>query len=303
MWQQNGYALLLTCFTILYIGMSGCTRGTDDQLYGNEAPAEVEDLLSSVFVQDKTVVQQTNEKERNPFLKKIWVASGADIATYTCPSFFITKMENGIVDGKLSKRSVAEPDCYVYRFDSAKNLYALTGVFNNGAAECQIIGDGENIGEITLVFGDNEIKATIEFYNNGEDAQLSGEYRFRPYNLSDIGQSITILKLDSFSIEMNTWGKVNFVTALLDTGHVWYPAAYLTNEKNDILYHFSTPFQSATEITDVVVEDLNGDGLKDVRIINCFIDYDDGSVLHDMPFIERVFFQMEDGLFYDSSLE
>ena len=48
---------------------------------------------------------------------------------------------------------------------------------------------------------------------------------------------------------------------------------------------------------------MDGDGLKDIKIINAFFDYETGLILTDMPKIERVFMQMNDGLFYSSSFD
>ena len=292
----------LICCIILCLGLSGCTNGSSDQLPEGIEVEEAEDFPPSVFTQNKADFSQTEENEHNPYLKKIWVANGMDIATYKFPSFFITKMENGRVYGKLSKRSIAEPDCYIYSFDSAINLYNLTGVFGNGAAECQIIGDDESIGNITLVFEkENEIEATIEFIIiNGEDALPSGEYRFKPYNLADIESYIDCTKTLSFPVDLNSWGLVNFTTVLF-VGKKPYPAAFLTDAQDDILYCFNAPFQTATSIVDVVIEDMNGNGLKDIKTMSGFIDYNTWSVLPD-PYVEWIFFQMDNGLFYDSKL-
>ena len=77
-----------------------------------------------------------------------------------------------------------------------------------------------------------------------ENESSDGKYLFKPYNLADI-ENIDPLKTNSVAIELNLWGKVDFITSVI-TGNEPYPAVYLTNEQKDIFYRFSTPFQVDT---------------------------------------------------------
>lgn len=124
-----------------------------------------------------------------------------------------------------------------------------------------------------------------------ENGKIDGKFLFRPYNLADIDNLLIDEEL-SFSTKLNSWNDIQFVTGI-STGNKPHPVAYLTNEKNDIIYQFSAPFPTASKIISVVIEDFNEDELKDIKIITDFSD-SPSKVL-----IEWIFYQMENGLFYN----
>ena len=176
----------------------------------------------------------------------------------------------------------------------------LSGTVNNGVAECQFSDKVGNKGNVTFVFKENdEIEATILYTDKGEaykDLSLDGKYLFRPYNLSDIKEIIP-LKEHSFQIDLNSWGNVNFVAGESNTSDKIHPVAYLTNEHGDILYEFRASFKIGSEIIEASIRDINKDGLKDVWITTDFIyEVEDGH-------IEWIFYQMDNGLFYNSNLD
>ena len=84
-------------------------------------------------------------------------------------------------------------------------------------------------------------------------------YTFRPYNLTDV-QNRDLQREHSFEAELNSWGRVNIVMTII-TGNKPYPMAYLTNEHNDILYEFTAPYPTDTEILQISLQDVNEDGL------------------------------------------
>lgn len=235
----------------------------------------------------------------NQYLKKIWVVKSWNGGAYDYYSFFISKIENGVIEGKISIGSIAYPDFFFYSLEPTKYLGDISGKVNNSEAECEFSNKVGNKGSLTLVFKEKgEIEAKITCMDKGEaykDLSLDGNYIFRPYNLTDI-ENITPLEEHSFAEDLNSWGSVNFVSGESDTGKVVHPVAYLTNEHDDILYEFKAPFQTGTEIIDASAKDINKDGLKDVMIVTAFTE--DPDIEH----IEWIFLQRDDGLFYDSDL-
>jgi hypothetical protein len=166
-------------------------------------------------------------------------------------------------------------------------------------AENQFSDNIGNKGNIILVFKEgDEIEAKIKYTDKGEaykSLSLDGNYLFTPYNLSDINE-FTPFKEHSFAIDLNSWGSINFVSGEVNHGDKVYPAAYLTNEHDDILYKFQASFNTGSEIIGASIKDINNDGLKDVMITTEFIDDPETGR------IVWIFYQMSNGLFYDSEI-
>ena len=135
-----------------------------------------------------------------------------------------------------------------------------------------------------------------------QSLSLDGDYTFRPLTLSDINQYTDPLQTDSLSVDLDSWGKVNFVTVLI-LGYKPHAAAFLTNEHGDIFYEFGPSFHTGTKIIDFSIEDIDGDGLKDIKVVAGFFDYDTGLIKPDMPYVEWAFCQTDEGLFYASAEE
>lgn len=309
----NITAISTIFFIILIIGLTGCGSIKDKSDISENSPSTISktnetsipDTLTA-HVSDmptKTSASPSGDNVKaidyNQYLKKIWVVKSWNGGAYEFFSFFILKIENGVIEGKLSTGSIADPDFFFYSLEPSKYLGNLSGTVNNDVAECQFSDEVGNKGSVTLVFKENgEIEAKIKYTDRGEaykNLSIDGKYIFRPYNLKDI-EYITSLEEHSFVVDLNSWGSVNFVSGESDTGKVIHPVAYLTNENDDILYEFAAPFQTGTEIIDASIKDINGDGLKDVIIVTAFTE--DPDIEH----IEWIFLQNNDGLFYDSDL-
>lgn len=131
----------------------------------------------------------------------------------------------------------------------------LSGIVNNGIAECRFSDKVGNKGDLTLVFKENdELEAKIKYTSKAnayKDLSLDGDYICRPYKLSDIKDFILRTE-HSFVNDLNSWGSVNFVSGDVDHGDKVYPAAYLTNDNGDILYKFRAPFQTGFKEIDIV---------------------------------------------------
>ncbi|MFA9466994.1 MAG: hypothetical protein ACERKN_22295 [Velocimicrobium sp.] len=281
----NVTAILSIIFVTFIISLVGCGSIND----------EPDRLVST-----SSTIYNVKAIDYNQYLKKIWVVKEWNGGAYDYFSFFISKIENGVIEGKLTTGSIAYPDFFYYSSETPKYIADLSGSVNNDLAECQFSDKVGNKGDITLVFNEkDEIEAKMKYTDKGEaykDLSLDGNYLFRPYNLADIKDFIPS-KEHSCAVNLNSWGSVNFVSGEVNHGDKVYSAAYLTNEHDDILYKFQAPFQTGLNIIETSIKDINNDGLKDVMITTGFMD--DPTTER----IEWIFYQMSNGLFYDSELD
>jgi len=292
---------------------------------------------------DEADVISANEEldtfDYSHYLKKIWVVKEWDGGVYNYPfSFFITRIEDGVIEGEFSEgivmpfffsSSYSAQNGNTPNFEDIKDLPRanLLGRVFGGIAECQFSNEYGDVGSASLVFKENdEIDAVIDYayvgFMNKEQyysylrgiyqdtcdgreyleklSPMEGNYSYRPYNISDIEGSADVVRMTSDMVDLDSWGSVLIVTALLGGRGPWFPVMFLTNEYDDILYEFSVSSINSTEILEVVVEDFDGDGLKDIRVTLGFVDYSSGvSAVSD---IQVTFLQMDNGLFYDKCL-
>ena len=293
------YVLLMMICT----GLTGCVINTDSS---HSFVAESVEKNNLIF---------NDSIDYSLYLKKIWVGEEWDGGDYVYPaSFFITKIENGKIMGKMSTHRVAEPDFYYYK--NAPVLDDFIGTINNSHAECHFTGKNGNTGSLLLDFKEeNKIVATMDYntvrfmdinnydntirkiYQNLKEGEkyydnlkpMKGTYSFRPYNLEDIKKYIEMEKLNLYKVDLNSWGEVCLATVIF-SGDKPHPGAFLLDRDNNILYDYSAPFQVGTEIINVTLEDINDDGLKDVQMET---DYEG---------IVWTFYQKENGVFYDPSI-
>lgn len=294
--------LIIVCLFITSCDIKESNTHNKENQSLNTVDITTEEILE---FKEKEVITNNNDILQDDFInyqqyvKKIWVVDEWNGYGYLYPfSFYIIKIENGKIEGKLTTESVAIPDFFYYSLDTPENSGDLVGEINHSLAECQFSDKAGNKGIVTLLFKEEDkIEATIEYTNRGkiyEDSALDGTFFFRPYNLADIDNLLIDEEL-SFSTKLNSWDDIQFVKGI-STGNKPHPVAYLINEKNDIIYQFSAPFPTASKIISVVIEDFNEDELKDIKIITDFPD-SPGKVL-----IEWIFYQMDNGLFYNSKL-
>ena len=200
------------------------------------------------------------------------------------------------MEGKMVTGEIAE--CFYFEpLGSQKYLGNLLGSIIDGVYQCHFKDGAGNEGDFELEFLKNDrIKGTIRYDHKEEyyeDTQMDGTYLFRPYNISD-WEYVIIDKDKSFEVNLDSWGDVHFVVGVMAINKS-YPVAFLTNEQNDILFNFGAPYQNASEIREVVIDDMNGDGLKDVKIVTHFpFETDEGEPWH----WDWMFYQLQGGLFY-----
>lgn len=262
---------------------------SDKDLFPNN---EVFANIISVDVENEKIAGK-DEFNYEPYLHKIWIPEsweGSDTGTShdDAISFYITNIQNGTIKGRLFEGFIARPD---------KNLTEFSGRIENGVGKVEFVNKYGNEGEIELIFiGENEMQTTLNYIkikDYKETVSMEGGSIYKPYNLQDEKDFITTI----FSKETNidSWGNVKLVVGRFDTTRAFCGVAYLTNEEGDILYRFQAPFRTGAWIEEGYVEDINGDGLLDVRLIERF-DADD------IEDAEWIFLQEEDGLFSDGEL-
>lgn len=223
-------------------------------------------------------VTQGQSIDYDKYVGKEWVAEGWHGENYLYNAIFsfrIFQVEEDMIRGNFATQD-----------------YSTSGRFAGSIvghmAECQLYNyDSKKIGTLTLEFlENNRIDATIELT---EPYEICKHYVFRPYNIMDVG-NLRIHQEFERTVELDEWGQVNIVAGVLE-GNKPYPVIYLTNFEGDILHDFSASYQVASEVYEIEVNDYDGDGLQDVKIITYF-PYEPDSV-----FFERVFYQTQDGGF------
>lgn len=231
------------------------------------------------------------------YLNKIWIVNLSETEEYSCPfSFYITNIDENEIGGRIMLGQPAFPELFLYHFEESQYLGYFTGKIYKEVAECQfsITGSGDT-GTLNIYFDEDEndgLKAALNF-SNGSHQDFDGTiFNFRPYNLSDDVAEKSLEKEISVLADLNSWGDVYIVTGLVGT----VPAMYITDADGNIFYSFG-PCIRGFEVEDIIVEDLNLDGLKDIRFLIKAIGMD----VDELSFYSD-FFQMENGLFYSSDL-
>lgn len=225
----------------------------------------------------------TDSMDYSPYLRKIWIVDQDErIMADDRFDFVITQAEHAEIKGYIRLGGGVE----VYYFDllphNSPSYCSFQGTVYGEKAECTFTYKGQQV-EMHLTLCENDrVEASIECSALG----INESYMFRPYNISDEPLRDDI---SSAEISLDSWGTVYLVTATMDTLHP-YPCAYLTNEKQDIIYDFPYGI-NGSEVWDFFIEDINKDGLQDVMAVACF---------ETLPGGDRevyIFIQQDNGLF------
>ncbi len=252
------------------------------------APATVRPTRTS----SSPSVGSTDAIDYGQYIKKVWIMKNWINEKYNS-SICISKIANGKIEGKFSTLAISVPDDNYYLPDHLGYLADLTGTINNGIAECQFSDKDGDKGIIKLFFKTkDEIEATIKYTDKSKDNKdipLDGTFQFQPYNLKDI-DGFNLFKDQSFIVDLNSWGKVNFVSGKIEGGNHIPTVAYLTNKEGDIFYDFNSAIPNNVDFYAVSFQDVNKDGLKDIIII-----YGVGDDISSST--AKIFTQNSDGVF------
>lgn len=231
-------------------------------------------------------------------VNKIWVEENWDGNLYSYPSFRITHIGNGEIEGRFVTGWLARPDSIFDTQQSWGYLGKLWGTVHDNIAECHFNEESGNEGTLRMDFLENGmVEVSIKYTSRNsamEEKFRDGIFCFRPYNLRD---DLLIIKEEekTFQAELEIWGNVYLKAECRDTGKAQYPWLYMTDTEGNILYEFNAPYLTGTKIGNIVVEDMDADGLKDIYVITYF----EGDEVAQ----EWCFYQLEDRTFKGTSKE
>lgn len=266
---------------LIALSLSGCGDKGVEMLGSTDVTEEISNLRDGEneeeVVSNEPVDDRTNDlTDYSSYLKKIWIEEEWSFNDHDwSDSLVITKIENGHIEGYYG----SVRDDYFNLSNNQDGLYRFTGEIIDGIAECEYVV-GRNH-PLMIIFYENDY---IRVEGDG-DAYRS--HLLRPYHVSDwqfCGEPIT------YEVELDSWGTVTLFYANLEDRHS-YPWVLLLDDQGDILYKFPGRFQIDSEVSEVIIEDVNGDGLKDVEVVTCTNGTDEDRM-------EWFFYQTEDGLFY-----
>ena len=270
------------------IAVTGCgikNVETDGKIQGDSFETE-----EMIFANEDTITENNendivDEIDYSSYLKKIWIVGDweEDERRRDYPiSIIFTKMEEKYIEGSFDIRGMVSSDYFYFLNNTHREPSQFQGMLCAGTAECKYnYGNGKD-GTFSLSFCDtNRLEVQLE-----EDEIQS--YLLRPYNFSD--EKFRDYQV-TYEIDLDSWGIVNLFYANSEENHS-LPWVLLTNEQGDILYHFTAAYQVDSEVKDIIIEDMNGDGLKDVEVVTSFSD------MPDTCRFEWYFYQRENGTFY-----
>lgn len=222
------------------------------------------------------------------YLKKTWVMKKeADNSAGNAVSFTISNLEKGKLKAEFIVVGPAP--------SHPNNIADFEGTIINGTAECQFNDSRGNQGIIKLSFkAKNEMEASIKLTDQGEDSIArppAGTFQFVPYNLKDV-EGFSLIEDQSFPVDLNSWGKVKFVSGKLTAGSHIPVVFYLTDQDGNILYNFKAALPYMVDVKAVSFDDVSNDGLTDIIII-----VDDAYPGQGNNPLATVYFQKADGSF------
>jgi len=270
--------------------------GCSNQYIAHQNEPSTEEQQNEEFTtkeqNNQSIITTIDTIDYSKYVKKVWVVKDD---TDNSSSFCISEIVNWKIIGKFSLVGEAIPSNCYYLPDHYEDL---TGTIDNGTAECRFSDEKGNKGNIKLFFKpNNEIEATIKYTEKSQDNKhyKDGTFKFRSYNLNDANKGVSIIKDQSFTVDLNSWGTVRFVTSKAMGGNDKHPTDfYLTDEDENILYDFEQNTYNI-DVNAVSFQDVNKDGLKDIIIIigeSYVVPYGSGK-----PLGAEVFFQKTDGSF------
>lgn len=310
MYRNKKSILSITIFLLLTISLTGCRTEnnggkdtTSKNIVGESITSEdgvSENAVTSDNVSENKVSEAADIICYDEYTKKTWIPEGYDgwAAPFT---FVITKVKNETIEGKVSIGGFTDLSG---EYDMAYGVKKFSGIITNEIAKCQFKDENEINRTLELTFLDDTkmmgtLKPSYEELQKNENYDKSGTYFLRPYNLRDreeyleyeiFEEKVSISNGDGLEF----WREVNIVTGIMNTSHP-YPVVYLTNKQGDILYNFYVARINGVDVLDIFIEDFNGDGLNDLKIITGLSNGDDDQ---DKLELTWIFYQNEDGLFY-----
>lgn len=272
---------------LIALSLSGCgDKGTKmrDSTDITEEKSDLPDVekkeeaVSDELVDDRNV----DFTDYSSYLKKIWIIEWWEFGGETSPvSLVITKIEDGNIEGYFEIDGYML-NSYIFHSRTKDKLPVFYGTIHDGTAECEYDYKDGREGTLVIAFCENN-RIEVRLDENEEQC-----YLLKPYNVSDVKFCNAPT---SYEVELDSWGMITLFYANDDDDRSM-PQIFLLNEEGDILYEFSTSYLTNSEVLEIIVEDMNEDGLKDVEVVT-YLPY-----APDAYRAEWYFYQLEDGLFY-----
>lgn len=287
--------ILLTIITVSCLA-AGCKKAApSDHLQETESPSasitkeNPISIQSSQEISSQAVTKTESKTDYSQYLKKNWIRNtDTNFPENGGVSMVISSIKNGKIKGEIS----AVGSGPAYNMDSS----GFEGTVDGDTAQCELVDDSRgNKGTVKLTFKSPEIlEAAVAITERSEDRIMTlpeGTFEFSPNNLKS-KEGFKPIEEQSFMVDLDSWGKVKFVSGNLTAGSHIPVVFYLTDEDGNIFYEFNTTFPYSVKVEAVSFKDLNKDGLKDIIIIVS----DQYNGASGQP-IANVCFQQEDGTF------
>lgn len=283
--RLNIIILYMICFISL---LTGCVGSMDSNASDNEE-------------MQKNITNEADTIDHTSIIKKIWISEQDKRENDLF--VFINHMNNELVDGVLYNGKLPLSSYYYYNsLNDEKYPWNLEGQLEGDIIEGVVKDDNLKL-NISLTFDDSKIIANLEMNDKLELEDIyidKSNLVFRPYTLDDVvaglqenEMKINLLNEFSFEGTIDTWEEIKLLPLIVESNKS-HPMLFMINDKNEILYHFDAPFQNGLDVTEVSIDDFDGNGLSDIIIILGDKDESIGGV------VAWIFFQ-ENDLFYVNS--
>ena len=265
-------------------------ESSDLRVEESQREAVTEELAADEPMDDRVV----DLTDYSTYLRKVWCMKGESTDSpypdNNVPvSLVITQIEEGSIQGYFDDTPFVYAD-YFCLPRREKRTPEFHGTIYNGTAECRCDYKDGREGTLTITFcGDDRIEAVLD----GNDEQRC---LLRPYHISDADYFKTYLYGENIDFEtvLGVWGTVT-VHAVNPFQTNVGPYLFLLNEQGDILYMIDDEFFEDFEILEVIVEDMNEDGLEDMMVTTSVSYLQEGDwIAYEY---ERPLYQLENGQF------
>lgn len=204
-----------------------------------------------------------NNIDYSQFANYIWITHDWKGNSKPYLSFCIDSIDNGILLGRVSREVAFR---YGPQSDRAEAIN-MWGSLVNGIAECSFDMNGKGFACIEFVDKDVlivDVKYTEQ--NQCNDGLKGGVYTYRPYHITDYGPD-RFFEDKTLQVEttLELWGEVIIIAGRTEEARI-VPSVFLADKNGNLLYKFAAPYQHGTSVQKIIVEDINGDGLQDVKV-------------------------------------
>lgn len=242
------YRLLLTGIC-LFLSLAGCSRKEDYREYKDK-----------IWVMEEVQGKEDVEEEE----------ASVDIQSPSF-SFRIREIDEDHISGEISITEEEEMlEEYFDSFSIEEKKGSFSGKITDGIAICNFDDSKGNHGTFTIrKWSNGSLMVEMEYDEKTWENRKAedGTYSFRPYSVSDIkGFSI---QEEEREINLADGGRAKLVTGQMkdEKEGFAYPQAYVTDMDGIILYRLDMGILFGTEISDIRLEDMDGNGTEDVSII------------------------------------